>query len=159
MTKFTLNSINLINFKNYDEFTVPLPSKVHQKSAFLANTTPEAPALTHLGAAGGRGSEFAQVGPQCICPEVKGPAGPHVQEPLQELRPVLGEVQPLHGSPLGLGHDGHPDIWCLVASAADPLHLRYPVQHRLHSRLQSSLDIEYVLTGPNITDIEANYHV
>lgn len=99
----------------------------------LANTTPEALALTHLGAARGRGSEFAQVGPQCICPEVIGPTGPHVQEPLQELGPVLREVQPLHRSPLGLGHDGHPDSGCLVASAADLLHLRYPVQHGLHS--------------------------
>lgn len=125
----------------------------------LANITPEALALTHLGAPSRGGSEFAQVGPQCVCPEVIGPAGPHVQEPLQELGLVLGEVQPLHGSPLGLGHDGHPDAGCLVASAADLLHLRYPVQHGLHSRLQASLGAEDVLTGPNITDIEANYHI
>lgn len=115
--------------------------------------------MTHLGAGTGQGPEFPQVEPQCISREVIAPAGPHVQEPLQELRTVLREVQALHRSPLGLGHDGHPDIGSLVASAADLLHLRDPVQHGLHSRLQSSLGGEDILSGPNITDIKANYHV
>ena len=141
------------------EFTVALPTEIHQKSAFLANTVPAALVLAYLGAAGGRGSEFVQVGLQRIRREEIGPAGAHALKPLEELRLVLGEVQSLHGCPLSLGHDGYPDVGRLVAGAADLLHLRYSVQHGLDSRLQSSLGIEYILAGPNIRDIEAKYHI
>lgn len=115
--------------------------------------------FTYFGAAGGCGSEFVQVGLQCICCEEIGPTGAHALKLLKELRLVLGEVQSLHRSPPSLGHDGYPDVGCLVASAADLLHLRYSVQHRLNSGLQTSLGIEYILARANICDIEAKYHI
>lgn len=143
----------------YYEFTVALPTKIHQKSAFLANTIPVALVLTYLGAAGGRRSEFVQVGSQRICREKIGPAGAHALKPLEELRLVLREIQSLHRSPPSLGHDGYPDVGCLVAGAADLLHLRYSVQHGLNSGLQTSLGIKYILARPDIRDIEAKYHI
>lgn len=115
--------------------------------------------LTYLGAAGGRGSEFVQVGPQRIRREKIGPAGAHALKLLEELRLVLREVQTLYGSPPSLGHDSYPDVGCLVAGAADLLHLRYSVQHRLNSGLQTSLGIKYILAGPDICDVEAKYHI
>lgn len=143
----------------YYGFTVVLPTKIHQKSAFLANAIPVALGLTYLGAAGGRRSEFVQIGPQRIHREKIGPAGPHALKPLKELRLVLGEVQSLHGSLLSLGHDGYPDVGRLVAGAADLLHLCYSFQHGLETGLQSSLGIKYRLARLGIRDVEAKYHI
>lgn len=42
----------------YYEFTLALPTKIHQKPAFLANTIAVVLVLTYLGAARGRRSEF-----------------------------------------------------------------------------------------------------